>query len=279
MLSTLDHAVIVVDDLTAAKSDYSALLGLRPSWHGTHPSVGTANVLYRLANAYLELLSIPEKGSHPFASSIAGDDEGLRALAFGTKDIEAAASTLERTGLKVSSMMEGTGVDSNSGAERRWRTAFIDPDGTAGVNLFVIQHLDPPDALPMVEPEDPNASVTGLDHVVIFTGDADEAVGTYRDQLGLDLRLDKTFEEWGMRLMFFRVGDVIVELANHLDQQNQTDRFWGLSYKVADVTRARARLRDQGFDVSEVRDGRRPGTRVITVRSRTHGVATLMISA
>ena len=36
-------------------------------------------------------------------------------------------------------------------------------------------------------------------------------------------------------------------------------------------------LAKQGFDVSEVRAGRKPGTRVFTVRSETHGVATLCL--
>jgi hypothetical protein len=36
-------------------------------------------------------------------------------------------------------------------------------------------------------------------------------------------------------------------------------------------------IRTAGFDVSELRDGRKPGTRVFTVRDGSCGVPTLMI--
>ncbi|MGH6950206.1 MAG: hypothetical protein ACREH4_05005, partial [Vitreimonas sp.] len=55
------------------------------------------------------------------------------------------------------------------------------------------------------------------------------------------------------------------------------DRLWGLSWRVADADAARARLAAAGANVSDVRAGLKPGTRVFTVRDRTCGVATLMI--
>jgi len=48
---------------------------------------------------------------------------------------------------------------------------------------------------------------------------------------------------------------------------------------VPDLAKARARLRTAGVDVSDIRTGRRPGTQVLTVRSHTSGVPTLMIGA
>ena len=46
---------------------------------------------------------------------------------------------------------------------------------------------------------------------------------------------------------------------------------------MPDAACARARLVDDGFDVTEVRAGAKPGTRVCTVQSRTCGVPTLII--
>jgi len=109
--------------------------------------------------------------------------------------------------------------------------------------------------------------------------------------LGLRLALDRTFEERGMRLLFFRTGGVTVECAAPLVSNESTaliggaeraelarsDRFWGVSYRVANIEAARERVAHQGFDVSEIRKGNKPGTRVCTVRSETHGVATLLL--
>ena len=85
-----------------------------------------------------------------------------------------------------------------------------------------------------------------------------------------------------MRLLFFRVGGVTVELAAPLaapPTPSGRDRFWGISWRVPDIDAARARLAAAGFDVSEVRPGNKPGTRVCTVRRETHGVATLLLEA
>ncbi len=55
------------------------------------------------------------------------------------------------------------------------------------------------------------------------------------------------------------------------------DRLWGLSWRVADIDVTRTRLVSSGIDVSEVRPGRKPGTRVLTVRSATCGIPTLLV--
>jgi hypothetical protein len=46
---------------------------------------------------------------------------------------------------------------------------------------------------------------------------------------------------------------------------------------VPEAQAARARLAGAGLDVSEVRPGRKPGTRVISVKDGTCGVPTLLI--
>jgi hypothetical protein len=48
---------------------------------------------------------------------------------------------------------------------------------------------------------------------------------------------------------------------------------------VGDADAARARLAAAGFDVSAVRPGRRPETRVASVRDGTLGVPTLIVES
>jgi hypothetical protein len=96
----------------------------------------------------------------------------------------------------------------------------------------------------------------------------------------LRLALDREFAQWGARLIFYRVGDITVELVARLDAkpgEPGRDRFYGLSWRVPDADAARARLAAMGIDASEVRPGRKPGTRVLTVRSGSCGVPTLLI--
>jgi catechol 2,3-dioxygenase-like lactoylglutathione lyase family enzyme len=121
--------------------------------------------------------------------------------------------------------------------------------------------------------------VTGLDHVVIRTPDPERAAALYGARLGLDMRLDRSNPAWGARLMFFRCGDLIVELAHDLRTGVSAgpDRLWGLSWRTDEPSAAISRLRGAGLDVSEARPGRKPGTHVFTVRHGTCGVPTLML--
>jgi catechol 2,3-dioxygenase-like lactoylglutathione lyase family enzyme len=126
----------------------------------------------------------------------------------------------------------------------------------------------------------PEAVITGIDHAVVQTADADGAIALYRDALGLRLALDRSFPDWGMRLVFLRVGGVTIEIAQPLSGavgRAGTDRLWGLSWRVPNADAARARLAEAGVAVSEVRPGRKPGTRVLSVSDGTCGVPTLLI--
>jgi catechol 2,3-dioxygenase-like lactoylglutathione lyase family enzyme len=286
MLTALDHVIVAVTDLEAASRTYETLLGLAPSWHGEHPGAGTANVLFRLDNTYVELLA--PRGEGPVAgllrARLASDGEGLLGLAFATDDLGSCRTTLEERSFQPGPVEPGSGKDTKTGAERRWSRVALPFDRTRGLLLFPIHHESPADSLPMARPSgDPAASVHALDHVVVQTTDADGAVRLFGEGLGLRLAVDKEFESWGVRLMFFRVGGLTVEVAAPLGTgtsplpESQVDRLYGMSYRVASIEAARQRLANAGVDVSEVRKGRRPGTRVCSVRDGTCGVPTLMI--
>lgn len=293
MFDTFDHVLLAVRDLDAATSAYRTVMGLEPSWRGEHPGLGTANVLFRVDNTYLELIA--PRGEGPIGSFLGGwiDDrgEGLMGFALGTPDIEACHRGLEEAGLEPSPVEGDRGREIDTGAERRWRRASLPTSRTRGVVVFPIQHESPADTLPRARPvADARAAVHALDHVVVQTSDADATRRLYGDALGLRLALDKRFPDWGVQLMFFRVGGTTIEVAAPLPGGGEAagalasgtpgagqDRVWGMSWRVGDIDAARARLSDAGVDVSEVRKGRRPGTRVISVRSSTCGVPTLML--
>jgi catechol 2,3-dioxygenase-like lactoylglutathione lyase family enzyme len=283
VLNSLDHVIVGVRDLEQATRCYGTLLGRRPSWRGEHPSAGTANSLFRLRNCYLELLA--PRGEGPVGRGLAArlDErgEGLVGLAFGTDDAEACRAAFLEAGLDPAPIQKGLGRDVDSGAFREWRNVMLPLDETRGVLVFAIQHTSHPELLPPAAAAcDEAAAVSALDHAVVQTPDAEAAKAFYGDALGLRCALDRSFEQWGARLVFFRVGGVTVELAQRLREaapEGAPDELWGLSWQVPDAAAARRRLAAAGLDVSELRDGRKPGTRVFTVRDGTCGVPTLAI--
>jgi catechol 2,3-dioxygenase-like lactoylglutathione lyase family enzyme len=283
MLHCLDHVILAVEDLNAATRAMARLLGRGPSWRGEHPSAGSANTLFRLDNTYLELLAPVSEG--PVATALrawlAQHGEGLLGLAFGTDNADACRAAFVDRGLEPDPVDKGLGRDVESGAYREWRRVPLPLARTRGVLLFAIEHLSPDELLPPSTPVgDASAAVFALDHAVVQTTDPEATKALYGDALGLRLALDRSFEQWGARLIFFRVGGITVEIAAQLGEESAEggdDRLWGLSYRVADADAARARLAAGGLDVSEVRDGRKPGTRVFTVRDGTLGIPTLML--
>jgi len=283
VLARLDHVILAVGDLDAAARSYARLLGRSASWRGEHPGAGTANALFRLENTYLELLAAAGEG--PLGAVVrdwlAAHGEGPVGLAFGSDDVSASREELVAHGLEPGPVQKEMGRDVESGASLEWQRVALPLARTRGVVLFAIEHLSPAELLPIVPPlGDAAAAVYALDHAVVRTPDPEAARALYGEGLGLRLALDREFPQWGARLLFFRVGDVTVELASELGAEptrDAGDRLWGLSWRVRDADAARARLAASGFDVSEVRPGRRPGTRVLSVRDGTHGVPTLLL--
>jgi catechol 2,3-dioxygenase-like lactoylglutathione lyase family enzyme len=282
VFDALDHVILAVRDLDDATHRYATLLSRRPSSRGDHPGWGTANSLFRLDNTYLELITPVADG--PLGRTVAAHldhrGEGPIGLAFATSDLDITHAQLAANSLEPSPVSPGLGRDTDTGQVRRWRSTLLPEARTRGVLMIAIEH-ESPDLLPLapvVGPDD--AVVTGIDHAVVQTTDADAAIALYRDGLGLRLALDRNFPDWGMRLVFLRVGGVTVEIAQQLRDAPppaRTDQVWGLSWRVPNADAARTRLTEDGLDVSEVRPGRKPGTRVISVKNGTCGVPTLLI--
>ena len=283
MLDRLDHVIVAVRDLASSCERYAALLGRPVSWRGEHPGAGSANALFRLENTYLELLTPRGEGGvgDMLRARLDAVGEGVLGLAFGTPDADAFVASLRAAGGEVTDPQPGHGRDQDSGALRRWRNAYLSQATSRGPLVFAIEHATPADLLPLREPGGPaESAVRALDHVVVMSKDIDATAALYGDRLGLRLALDRTFPQRGVRLLFFRVGGTTIEIggsATAKPDPDAPDDLWGLAYQVGDADAARARLARAGFDVTEVRDGNKPGTRVCTVKDGTSGVPTLVI--
>jgi catechol 2,3-dioxygenase-like lactoylglutathione lyase family enzyme len=206
------------------------------------------------------------------------DGPGLKSLVFATDDLEQDRALLNRRGLKPDEITPGESTDPYSGRARYWSRLRLDETATHGVRIFALQRRknDPLACAPSG-----NAAIQALDHVVINTANPDRAAALYGARLGLRLALDRSNPDWDMRLMFFRVGGLTVELAHRVSAGigNQPDKLWGLSWRVADIDAAHARLEKTAVAITSIRAGRRPGSRVFTVRDGTLNVPTLILSA
>lgn len=277
MITGLDHVALAVTDLDAAIAGYTALLGREPNWVGGDG--GARHAWFQLPNMALDLIT--PQGEGAFGDVIRGHlsdkGEGLWALAFTVDDLDAAAKLASRRGLAAT---EPHSVRSthDDGRKRYWTTSSLQAGGTS-----ILLTAPPRDGQPWPLSSvngDQAATVSQLDHVVIRTPNAERAVADYGGRLGLDLRLDRSNADWGVRQLFFNAGPAVIEFGASLKSppSDAPDSFGGLAWRVIDADAARDRIAAAGFDVSEVRTGRKPGTRVFTVRSGVPAGPALMIS-
>lgn len=275
MITNLDHVVVLTPNLDAAIANTTTLLGRQPVWRARND--GAETCLFTLQNMSFELIAPAGEGgtADRVRSALAKQGEGLASIAFTVADIESAHRRLTRLGLHPEAIVDSESRDLTSGKTIPWKRTRVPVESTHGIRMFFIQR----GAALLPSPLIANAPVDALDHIVVATPDPDRAAALYGARLGLDMKLDRTVDALGTRFLFFKVGGLVFEIIHRTKdgRGDGPDSIFGLTWAVADLAAAHARLSQAGVAVSELRDGRKPGTRVFTVKSGTCGVPTLMI--
>jgi len=275
MISSLDHLIIAVKDLDKAEQDYSKIFGMPPVWRGEHKELGTINSIFNFQNTYFELLAANGDGlgAALVKNAIEANGEGLTGIVLGTDNIKEAFSSIQVAGFSIGDVSEGEGNNLKDLKIRKWKNLFLPPELTRGLFSFIIQHTD--GELPASNYQ--ASSVSKLDHVVINTNDADGFISVYQDVFKIRLALDKVSEHWKKRMLFFRLNKTTIEVIESKDDQPANDQLWGLAWEVKNIEDAYQRLINEGVDVTPVQKGIKENTLVVTIKSHTHNVPTLLI--
>ena len=120
-------------------------------------------------------------------------------------------------------------------------------------------------------------STLKVDHIVLRTLDGDACAEFFGGQLGIRLALDKTVPQWGGRMLFFRTGKLTLEVIQAEKDKPEKDYFWGIALQCDNLEVTSDRLIEHGVELSSLRQGRKDGTRVATVKSHALGIPTLLI--
>ena len=253
MLTRLDHLVLLTRDFDGAVQNYQILLGFKPNEFANRHGFQAA--LFRTGNIGLEIMAPQSDTALSRTDEIlANNSSKLTSLAFGALDLAEAHRILGRRG----------------GEPSKISTSFRLSDIVcAGVKTFIVSENAPP--------SDKNIC---LDHLVINTPNPDRAIAHYGSRLGIRFALDRTNENWGARFLFFKLDDIVLEVIHRAGQEHDPlapDELWGLTWKVEDIVAHHERLSKQGVTISEIRTGRKPGTKVFTVKSHSEDIPTLFL--
>lgn len=130
----------------------------------------------------------------------------------------------------------------------------------------------------MVEPAGHANGAQYVDHVVVLTPDLRRTTAALAE-LGLEPRRERDGEFGGtaMRQVFYRLGEVILEVVGSADTEGDGPaQLWGFTFTVADIDASASFLGDR---VGPAKDAVQPGRRITTVRrSAGLGVPTALIS-
>ncbi len=118
---------------------------------------------------------------------------------------------------------------------------------------------------------------TKVDHVVLYSNHAQTCIELFSELLGMRLALDKTVPQWGGRMLFFRSGQLTLEIISPTEPFHGADYYWGIAYQTSSLDQVHQALTDQAVTVSDIRSGRKPGTRVATLKSHQLGIPTIII--
>ena len=122
--------------------------------------------------------------------------------------------------------------------------------------------------------------VTAIDHVVLLSPDLGRTVGSLAG-VGVEPRREREAELGGrpMRQIFFRLGEVIVEVVGSPETTSEgPSTLWGVTYVVADIDATAAYFGDH---TAPVKNAVQPGRHITTLRHRALGMSvhSAMISA
>jgi hypothetical protein len=108
--------------------------------------------------------------------------------------------------------------------------------------------------------------VTRIDHLVFMTPDLPRTTGALVG-LGLDVRRER--DAGAFQQVFFRLGEVILELVGPVEAGPGPSSLWGLTFAVDDLDATAAFLGDR---VGRVKDAVQPGRRITTLRGKEIGI-------
>jgi methylmalonyl-CoA/ethylmalonyl-CoA epimerase len=134
LLTEIDHVAIAVNDLEAAVDYYRRAFGAEVEHREVVESDGVEEVLLRVAESYIQLLS-PTRDDSPVAKALAKRGEGLHHVGYRVADCGEALEAMVAAG--------ATAIDQAPRPGSRGTTvAFIHPKGSFGTLIELVE--EPP---------------------------------------------------------------------------------------------------------------------------------------
>ncbi|MFC4352443.1 VOC family protein [Fodinicurvata halophila] len=241
----LDHALVGVADLEAARAGWSRL-GFTVTPRGRHTGWGTANYCIMFPYDYIELLGIvdPEQFTNNLDRFLAERGEGLLSLSFATSDIEESARRLSGNGVEHGGPKDlSRALELPEGpVQPAFRLLHPVPEASPAFPAFLCQHLTPELVWQPQWTSHENAA-TAVRRVQVACQHPGEAAPAYAAIFGEEnLQMAD-----GRALLTCGTCEILLEPA---EMPGTREGLAGLSLLSADLRRTEACLRHNGVTCS-----------------------------
>ena len=199
-------------------------------------------------------------------------DNGIQALSLVSDDIFEDHRKFKEMNLNISNIEE---IDFNFRDKKNTKSTFfsLKKTNSSDLNLLVFDQGTALNDKGNYEDD----TISKFNQIIIYTPDIEYLRDLFTEKLGIRLALDKVFNfgEKDIRMMFFRIGGVTLEVIENPDSESLS--FGGVGWHSENISKCHKRLIDSNFDLSEIRKGRKPGTIVATIRNAPLKIPTIII--
>jgi len=199
-------------------------------------------------------------------------DNGIQALSIISDDIFGDHKKFKQMNLNISDIEE---IDFNFRNKKNVKSKLfsLKKTNSSDLNLLIFDK----DTSLSNKGNYEDDTISKFNQIIIYTPDVEYLRNLFTEKLGIRLALDKVFNfgEKDIRMMFFRIGGVTLEVIENPDSKSLS--YGGVGWHSENISKCHKRLIDSNFELSEIRKGRKPGTVVATIRNAPLKMPTIII--
>lgn len=199
-------------------------------------------------------------------------DNGIQALSIISDDIFGDHKKFKQMNLNISDIEE---IDFNFRNRKNVKSRLfsLKKTNSSDLNLLIFDK----DTSLSNKGNYEDDTISKFNQIIIYTPDVEYLRNLFTEKLGIRLALDKIFNfgEKDIRMMFFRIGGVTLEVIENPDSKSLS--YGGVGWHSENISKCHKRLIDSNFELSEIRKGRKPGTVVATIRNAPLKMPTIII--
>ena len=272
MLTHFKSILITSENIEESHEQFNKLFG-----HDTSDMCNDSDLKiysHSLKNGSIELCENKNQKDIFYYSQLEkhNQDNGVQALSIISDDIFGDHKKFKQMNLNISDIEE---IDFNFRNRKNVKSRLfsLKKTNSSDLNLLIFDK----DTSLSNKGNYEDDTISKFNQIIIYTPDVEYLRNLFTEKLGIRLALDKIFNfgEKDIRMMFFRIGGVTLEVIENPDSKSLS--YGGVGWHSENISKCHKRLIDSNFELSEIRKGRKPGTVVATIRNAPLKMPTIII--